>query len=95
MGHTYLLSGSYEKAEAAFQNAAHIDPENLNEITPFYENIVLQNPEDDSAHTNLGYAYLILGEFVKAKEAFQDALSINPENGQALNGLHALEGESA
>ncbi len=93
MGHTYVLSGEYEKAKNAFQNAVHIDPENINEITPFYENIVLQNPDDDVAYANLGYVYLILGEVIKAKGAFQTALSINPDNGPALSGLNAIQGE--
>jgi len=91
MGHAYLLSGEYEKAESAFHNAAHIDPDNVHEIIPFYQNMVLKNPDDDTAHSHMGYAYLILGDFEKAKDAFKDALSINPENPEAGQGLQIAE----
>ncbi len=91
MGHTYLLMGQYQKAERAFHNAVHIDPENIEEITPFYENTVLQNPDSDSGYANLGYAYLILGNVVKAKAAFIEALRINPANAPAENGMMYLE----
>ena len=91
MGHSYLLSGQYRKAEEAFQNAVHIDPENGDEIAPFYENLSVRNPNDDSAYANLGYAYLIVGEPLKAKEAFRNALAANPDNAAALNGLRLLE----
>ena len=91
LGHVYLLSGDYEKAELAFHNAASIDSENLRQILPFYENLVIQTPDDDQAHSNLGYARLILGDFAGAREAFQDALSINGDNDSALKGLILLE----
>ncbi len=90
MGHLYLMSGNYEKSESAFQNAVHIDPANIREITPFYENKILQNPDDDNAYADLGYAYLILGDFLKAKSAFKNALSINPYNQAAVNGLKLM-----
>lgn len=90
LGHLYLLSGQYEKSEVAFHNAVNIDPDNIHEITPLYENMILQNPDDDTAYAHLGYAYLILGEFPKAKDAFKDALSINPNNPLALDGLRLI-----
>ncbi len=91
MGHTYILMGQYQKAESAFHNAVSIDPENIHEIAPFYENMVLRNPDDDMAYADLGYAYLILGEAVKAKNAFSESLHINPENGPAQKGLGFTE----
>ena len=87
MGHTYLLGGDYGKAETAFQNAVHIDPENMHEIVPFYKNIALQNPGDDDTYSNLGFAYLMVEDYSKAEEAFKDSLGINPENGEAQKGL--------
>ncbi len=87
MGHCYLLSGEYEKAESAFHNAAHINPENTLEIAPFYENMILQNGSDDASYAHLGYAYLILGDYQKAEEAFKNALNINPANEKALTGF--------
>lgn len=91
MGHVYLLSGSFAKAEEAFSNAVHIDSQNLQEITPFYENIILQNPDDDSGFANLGYARMIVGDFLKAREAFLQALEINPDNSGALQGINYLD----
>ena len=90
MGHSYFLTGQYEKAEAAYHNAINIDLENRKEIAPFYENFILQNPSDDTAYTNLGYAYLMLGENSKAKDAFRDALSIQPDNESARAGLRKI-----
>ncbi|MBI3252655.1 MAG: tetratricopeptide repeat protein [Candidatus Omnitrophica bacterium] len=91
LGHTDLLAGDYEKAENAFYNAVHIDPENIGRITPFYENIAIQNPGDDTAYANLGYAYLVVGDAPKAAGAFQNALELNPENTPALQGLEILK----
>lgn len=91
MGHSYLLTGQYRKAEDAFHNAVSIDPQNIDEITPFYENMVLQDPEDDAAFADLGYACLILGDTVKAKNAFLQSLDINPQNGPARDGLMHLQ----
>ena len=91
MGHTYLLTGQYQKAERAFHNAVSIDPQNINEIAPFYENMALQNPDDDQAYANLGYAYLILGDPVRASDAFRNALSINPDNVAANKGAGFME----
>ncbi len=90
MGHCYLITGDYEKAENAFQNSVHIDPDNFHTIAPFYENSVLQNPDDEN-YANLGYAYMVLSDFTKAKKAFWDALQINPANKKAMNGMRLLE----
>ena len=90
MGHIYLMSGDYQKSENSFQNAVHIYPDNIHEITPFYENKILKNPDDDAAYADLGYAYLILEDFLKAKSAFKNALSINPYNQTAAEGLKGI-----
>ncbi len=91
MGHTYLLMGLHKKAERAFNNAVHIDEANIREITPFYENAILQNPDSDTAYTHLGYAQLIVGNIPASANAFTEALRINPENQSAQSGLMYLE----
>ncbi len=90
MGHIHMMMNDFEKAQAAFKNAVHIDPDNIHEITPFYENMILQGPNDDMAHSYLGYAYLILGQLQRAESAFLDALNLNPQNVQAQKGLEIL-----
>ena len=91
MGHNYLLAGQYDKADAAFHNAVDIRAENFDEILPFYQNIVMQNPDDDRAYSNLGYAYLILGDGIRARQAFRDALAIAADNADAARGLSIIE----
>lgn len=87
MGHLYVMSGRFREAEKAFDQAVRIDPDDIREITPFYENQILKNPNDDTAHANLGYVYLMFKDYKNAEDAFQDALSINPDNPLALSGL--------
>lgn len=92
LGHVRLLSGEYQKAEEAFLNAVHIEPDTRDEIVPFYENLALQDPTDDVMQSNLGYACLIAGDVTRAKEAFRSALQIQPSNTAALHGLEIAEG---
>lgn len=90
MGHIHMMMNNFEKAQASFKNAAHIDPDNIYEITPFYENMILQDANDDMAHTYLGYAYLILGELPRAEASFVDALNLNSQNMEARKGLQIV-----
>ena len=60
---------------------------NLREAVALYWEIVLLEPDDDAAYTNLGHLYLILGDNGQAKDAFQNALHINPENEAAQAGF--------
>ena len=87
LGHTCLASGDYENAAGAFHSAIHIDPKNAREIPRLYENILVENPSDDDAMTQLGYAHLLLGSVESARSAFQDALAVNPSNAEARKGL--------
>ncbi len=59
----------------------------LREAVALYWEIILTEPDDDAAYTNLGRLYLILGDAARAKDAFQNALHINPENEAAMEGL--------
>ena len=83
LGYTRLLLTDYEKAKEAFLNAIHIDPANNTEIPRFYENILVENPQDDAAYSHLGFVYWILGQTAEAKKAFETALEINPGNLEA------------
>ena len=87
LGHVYLMLGDYDKAEFAYYNAVHIDRANYDEVIPFYQNLVVQSPNNDEAYQFLGYAYVILGDASRAKDAYQEALRINPGNMAARKGL--------
>ena len=90
LGHCRLLNTDYEKARAAFFNAIQIDPANAKEVTRLYENILVENPQDDAAYAHLGFANWILGKKEKAKQAFESALQINPGNLEARTALAGL-----
>ncbi len=62
----------------------------LREALQVYWDIILLEPDDEAAYTNLGNLYLILGDTDQAKDAFQNALHINPENEYALMGLQKI-----
>ncbi len=74
-------------------NAMHADAErliaagSLREAVAHYWGIILIEPDDDAAYTNLGELYLILGDTGRAKDAFQNALHIDPENEAAMEGF--------
>ena len=55
-----------------------------------YQEILLFEPDDETAYANMGQIYLLFSEFKKAENAFQNALSINPENEAALAGLNKI-----
>jgi Flp pilus assembly protein TadD len=74
----------HKKAEAL------ILKNDLKGAVKIYWEIILLEPDDEVAYTNLGHAYMILGNFEKAKTAFVNALNINPENETALKGLEKI-----
>ncbi len=78
------IANLHEKAE-------HLIVENkFREAVEVYSEILLIEPDDEAAYTNLGHAYMILGDFGRAKDAFQNALHINPKNQGALLGLQKI-----
>lgn len=91
MGHCLVLTGQYEKAEENFQNSVHINGVNVDQIAPFYENLVLQTPNDPEAYSHLGFVCLMLGNLKRADEAFKEALALNPQSADALRGINILE----
>ncbi len=91
MGHCLVLTGQFEKAEEAFQNAVHISAQNISQILPFYENLIRQNPDDANAYANLGFVCLMFGNTRRAQDSFQQALSLNSDNQTALRGLQIME----
>lgn len=55
-----------------------------------YSEILLIEPDDDAAYTNMAQAYMVLGDFKQAGNAFENALHINPDNDIAKSGLRKI-----
>ena len=55
-----------------------------------YSDILLTEPDDETAYTGLGQIYMVMGQLKKAHEAFKNALDINPDNDVALQGIQRI-----
>jgi tetratricopeptide (TPR) repeat protein len=62
----------------------------IREALKVYDEILLYEPDDEAAYVNMGSLYLVLGYYDKAEEAFYNALHINPDNEDALQGLEKI-----
>ena len=56
-----------------------------------YNDILLNEPDDETAYTGLGQCYLVLGDLPRAKNAYLNALHINPDNETALLGIEKIQ----
>lgn len=63
----------------------------IHEALKVYDEILLYEPDDEAAYVNMGSLYLILGYHDKAEEAFYNALHINPDNEDAMQGLEKIK----
>ena len=45
-----------------------------------YQDILLEEPDDETAYTGMAQCDMVLGDFSRAKEAYANALHINPDN---------------
>lgn len=75
------IANLHERAEGLIAQHKFRDAINV------YSEIVLTEPDDEDAYADMGQAYMVLGDFKRAKDAFQNALHINPENEIASLGL--------
>lgn len=55
------------------------------------DEILLLEPDDEVAYAQMGHCYMILGNFARAEQAFENALHINPENETALLGIQKIK----
>ena len=55
-----------------------------------YSDILLMEPDDETAYTGLGQIYMIQGRYKLAHESFKNALDINPDNQVALAGVRKI-----
>ena len=65
------------------------------EAIQIYENIILLEPDDEVAYTNMGHANLLLGNIGEAEDNFLNALHINPDNEAAYLGLQRIQDPDA
>jgi len=80
--------GTITRLELLHAEAAkRMEEMNPREAVKIYTDILLIEPDDDAAYTNMGQAYLMLGDSGRAKDAFLNALHIDPDNDIALAGL--------
>lgn len=73
------------------EHAGHlIEQKDFRGAIDVYWEILLTEPDDDRAYTHLGQAYMVLGDFKRAEDAFKNALHIDPDNEVAALGLRKI-----
>lgn len=60
-----------------------------------WEDTLLKSPHKARVHNNLGHAYLLAGRDKEARQAFVTALSIDPQQPEALANLQKLDNKKA
>ena len=55
-----------------------------------YQEIIFLEPDDKWAYERMGSTYMILGDYPRAKNAFQSALAIDPGDEDAMRGLRKI-----
>ena len=86
MDHIAQLENMHQRA------SDYLIKNNFNGALRAYSDILLLEPDDETAYTGMGQIYMVLGQSKKAHDAFQNALYINPQNEVALAGIqHILD----
>lgn len=60
------------------------------EALKLYTDIVLLEPDDETAYTAMGNIYMVLSDTTRAEDAYKNALHINPQNEIARFGLRKI-----
>lgn len=91
---TNILHANESSIETLERLHAHAEAQIINNdfdgAIRTYSDILLIEPDDETAYTGLGHCYLVLGQFKKANDAYRHALSINPENESAILGIQKI-----
>ena len=88
---TNIADGVITRLELLHADAAKLMAQNKpREAVALYIEILLIEPDDDAAYTNMGQAYLLLGDAIRAQDTFLNALNIDPENEIAVAGLKSI-----
>lgn len=56
-----------------------------------YDEILLEEPDDETAYTGMAQCQLVLGDFKRARNSYLNALHINPDNETAQLGLQKIQ----
>lgn len=102
LGRLYRVAGEGQKAEAEFQTSLKINPnsdEAVSNLVYLYaeqgnlkeaQNLVQSIPEDARTaemYASLGFAYEHQRQFGEASQAYQQAINLEPDNGDYRRGL--------
>ena len=88
---TMIRSEEISRLENLHQRADSLmGQKNFRGAIDVYSEILLIEPDDDAAYINMAQAYMVLGDFRQAGNAFENALHINPDNEIARSGLRKI-----
>ena len=107
LANAYERLGQNDLARAHYQEAARINPQlsepkvkrawqlinngQIDEAFKLFQELMLSEPRNPSVHNGLGAIYLKRGERGRAREEFEQALSLNPGDGYAQRALQWLK----
>jgi Tfp pilus assembly protein PilF len=102
-GNIYVFKNSWEEAEALFQEAVELDPEDAvlyvdvgwahtyqeeyEEAISSFQKAMELDPEDAEAHAGLGWVYSDLGRYDESVQEFLKAVALDPHSFATRNGL--------
>ncbi len=88
---TYADPDEIRQIDQLYEKASElVKKKDYRGVIHLYQEIIFIEPDDEAAYTNLGHAYMVLGDTAKAKDAFLNALDINPENKVARLGIQKI-----
>ena len=108
LGRKHFVRGHYGLSERYFREAVEKDPRDMDSwigLGSSYDNLKRFDLADRAYQqafqlggpsapllNNIGYSYLLRGDFRRARAAFQKALRLDPTNQVVLNNIRLLDG---
>ncbi len=89
--HAFVSDKKIEYLEQLHKRAEeHILKNDFNGAIRLYQDILLEEPDDETAYTGMAQCQMVLGDFANAKISYSNALGINPDNETAVLGLEKI-----